>query len=264
MPSRLPSPASLLGDVIAALGFYTRLPVAWAQVAQDGDRQRAFAATQWAAPLAGAAVGLGVGFVLWLAGVLALPPALAAAFALAWGIILTGALHEDGLADTADGFGGGRSREDKLAIMRDSRIGSYGVLALCLSLLARWAALAALVGASPTTALLAAVAAHAGSRAALPLLMAGLPSARPDGLSAGIGYIDNRTVLAALALGFALLLPCGLAFAALASVAVAVALFLLARLALAQIGGRTGDVLGAAQQAGEIAILATATALLVP
>ncbi|RIK85995.1 MAG: adenosylcobinamide-GDP ribazoletransferase, partial [Hyphomicrobiales bacterium] len=122
---------------------------------------RAFAETQWAAPVAGALVGLGVGAVAWLALALGLPASLAAAFALAAGIAVTGALHEDGLADTADGFGGGRDRDGKLAIMRDSRIGSYGVLALGLSLIARWAALAALAAASPAAALAAAVAAHA-------------------------------------------------------------------------------------------------------
>ena len=260
MSSRLPSPATLLGDILAALGFYTRLPVARHGVAPP----RAFAATQWAAPLAGAAVGLCVGGTLWLCALAGLPPALAAALGLAAGVAATGALHEDGLADTADGFGGGRSREDKLAIMRDSRIGSYGVLALCLSLLARFAALAALAQASAAAAFVAVLAAHAGSRAVLPLFMACLPSARADGLSAGIGHVGTRTVLAALALGFALLLPGGLAFALASALAVALVLLLLGRLALAQIGGRTGDVLGAAQQAGEIAILCAASALLIP
>ena len=259
MPSSLPTPALLVGDIAAALGFYTRLPVPHA-----GSRDRGFAKTQWAAPVAGAAVGFAVGLAIWLALALGLPPSLAAAAGLALGVALTGALHEDGLADTADGFGGGASRKHKLAIMRDSRIGSYGVLALCLSLLARWAALTALAQTSVAAALVAAVAAHAGSRAVLPLFMACLPSARADGLSAGIGHVETRTVLAALALGLALLMPGGLAFALASSLAVAFVLLLLGRLALAQIGGRTGDVLGAAQQAGEIAILCVASALLVP
>ena len=255
MPPRLPETA--LADIAACVGFYTRLPAARA-----GMDARAFAETQWAAPVAGALVGLGVGVVAWLALALGLPASLAAAFALAAGIAVTGALHEDGLADTADGFGGGRDRDGKLAIMRDSRIGSYGVLALGLSLIARWAALAALAAASPAAAFAAAVAAHAASRAALPALMAGLPPARPDGLSAGIGRVDDATARIAAALGLLLLLPGGFAFAFVAAVLVALLAFLVARLALAQIGGQTGDVLGAAQQAGEIAVLAAAAAIL--
>jgi adenosylcobinamide-GDP ribazoletransferase len=120
------------------LGFYTRLPVVF-----RGGEARAFADSQWAAPLAGAVVGLICGVGLWVSVLLGLPATVAAALALALGVALTGALHEDGLADTADGFGGGRSREEKLAIMRDSRSGAFGVVAICLSLLIRWAALAA-------------------------------------------------------------------------------------------------------------------------
>lgn len=255
MPSRLPE--TVFADIVACIGFYTRLPVA-----QAGGDGRTFAQTQWAAPVAGALVGLWVGVVAWLALALGLPAPLAAAFALGAGIAATGALHEDGLADTVDGFGGGKDRDGKLAIMRDSRIGSYGVLALGLSLIARWAALAALAAVSPMAALAAAVAAHAASRAALPALMSGLPSARPDGLSAGIGRIDDATARIAAALGFVFLLPGGIGFALVAAVLVAGLAFLVARLALAQVGGQTGDVLGAAQQAGEIAVLAAAAAIL--
>ena len=257
MPLYPPSPALLLRDIAAALGFHTRLPVG----SGDGSG-RAFADSLWAAPVAGAAVGLGAGGAIWLGLSLGLPAALSAAFGLAAGIALTGALHEDGLADTADGFGGGRTADDKLAIMRDSRVGSYGVLALGLSLLLRWAALSALAQASAADAVLAAVAAHAASRAPLPALLAALPPARKDGLSAGIGPVDNRTALAALALGFAFLLSGGLAFAVVAALLTGLAAALVARLALRQIGGQTGDVLGAAQQAGEVAVLSAATAFL--
>jgi len=259
LSSPLPGLPVPLRDAAGALAFYTRLPLPL-----DAGRQRAFADIQWAAPLAGAVIGLVVGAALWLALALGLPAQLAAAVALAAGVVLTGALHEDGLADTADGFGGGRSRDDKLAIMRDSRIGSYGVLAIGLSLIARWAALAALAEASPAGAVLAGIAAHAGSRAVLPALLAALPPARADGLAAGIGAIGSKTVAAALALGFVFLLPCGFTFAVTASVVLGIVAFLVARLALAQIGGQTGDVLGAAQQAGEIALLACATVFLLP
>ena len=255
MPSRLPK--TILPDIAACVGFYTRLPVAWA-----GASARPFAETQWAAPVAGALVGLCVGAVSWLALALGLPASLAAAFALAAGIALTGALHEDGLADTIDGFGGGRDRDARLAIMRDSRIGSYGTLALGLSLIARWAALAALAAASPSAALVGAVAAHAASRAALPAMMTGLPPARPDGLAAGVGHMEPATAFVAAAVGLAFLLPGGLAFAVAAAILVAGLALFVARLALTRIGGQTGDVLGAAQQAGEIAVVAAAAAFL--
>jgi adenosylcobinamide-GDP ribazoletransferase len=240
------------------LGFYTRLPVVF-----RGGEARAFADSQWAAPLAGAVVGLICGVGLWVSVLLGLPATVAAALALALGVALTGALHEDGLADTADGFGGGRSREEKLAIMRDSRSGAFGVVAICLSLLIRWAALAALA-ASPEAALAALVAAHAGSRAVLPAMLAALPPARADGLGSGAGDVGTGTALAALAIGFAALLPGGPAFALAAALVLGLAAFAIARLARSQIGGQTGDVLGAAQQLGEIAVLVAASALLIP
>lgn len=256
MPPRLPH--SILADIAACIHFYTRVPA----IRHAGADGRAFAETQWAAPVAGALVGLGVGIVAWLALLIGLPASLAAIFALGAGVVLTGALHEDGLADMADGFGGGKDRERKLAIMRDSHIGSYGALALGLSLLARWAALATLAAASPLVVLIAAIAAHAASRAALPALMTALPNARSDGLSAGVGRIDPVTARIAGGLGLVFLLPGGFAFAFITAVLVVALAFLIARLALSQIGGQTGDVLGAAQQIGEIAVLATAAAIL--
>src|SRR5204863_1906899 len=101
------------------------------------------------------------------------------------GIALTGALHEDGLADTADGFGGGRDRDDKLRIMRDSRQGSFGVVALVLSIALRAAALGTI--GEPIHVTLALIAAHAASRGVLPVLMHVLTPARPDGLGASAG-----------------------------------------------------------------------------
>lgn len=256
MTSRLQAPDMLLRDIAACLGFYTRLPVRAAPA-------RSFAAAQWAAPVAGAVVGLASGLLLWLCLALGLPHALAAVFALAFGIALTGALHEDGLADVADGFGGGRTRDQKLEIMKDSRLGSYGALALVLSALARWSALVALAGAAPLTMVLALTAAHAASRAPIPLFMLRLPSARTGGLADGVGRMDGKTAAVALALGFVLLFASSPVFALVAALSVAVLFYFLERLAKRQIGGHTGDVLGALQQGGEIAVLAAAAALLV-
>jgi adenosylcobinamide-GDP ribazoletransferase len=211
-------------------------------------------------PLVGVVVGAFGAFGYWLANGLALPPLACAFVALAATILVTGGFHEDGLADVADGFGGGQDRADKLAIMRDSRIGSFGVLALLLGLGLRAAALAAL--ASSAAAAAALIAAHALSRALLPPLMSLLPLARERGLAAATGRPGRRDIWTALALGAAiawLMEGFGVAMLLLfVAVLAAAAVGLLAR---AQIGGYTGDVLGAAQQAAETAVLLTVAAL---
>ena len=172
-------------------------------------------------------------------------------------LVVTGCLHEDGLADTADGFGGGATRERKLEIMRDSRIGTYGVCALTMSILIRAGALASL--ADPRTVVFALIAAHGAARATLPLFMALLPPARSDGLSHAAGRPAQDRLLIAGALGVLILaiflgpLP-GLA----ALVLLAAAVGMMAWLSSAQIGGQTGDVLGALEQVGEIVILLVA------
>ena len=119
-------------EVQLALMLLTRLP------AGRIDPAPTIAAAAWAFPLAGAVVGVLQALVLIAAIGLGLPMAMAAGLALAAGVLATGGLHEDGLADCADGFGGGRSPARKLEIMRDSRIGSYGALALILGLGLRW------------------------------------------------------------------------------------------------------------------------------
>ena len=124
-------------------------------------------------------------FALLFAQLIGLASWPAALLSVLAGIALTGALHEDGLADTADGFFGGRDREEKLAILRDSRQGTYGVLAIVLGVLLRAAALAGI--GDVIHAGLALIAAHAASRAALPAVMTALTPARPDGFGAGAG-----------------------------------------------------------------------------
>jgi adenosylcobinamide-GDP ribazoletransferase len=190
---------------------------------------------------------------------LGLPVMPAAALALAATVLVTGALHEDGLADTADGFGGGATATRKLEIMRDSRIGTYGVLALLLSLLLRWSALVAVAPSGKIFWVL--LAAHAASRALIPTFMAALPSARSDGLSANAGTVDVPVLRLALLIGFVALLTSGFWFALVAALILALCFFGLRALADRQIGGQTGDVLGALQQICEIAILLTAAAL---
>ena len=254
---------SLAVDVETAVLFCTRLPLAWMSVPlgrQAGDMKE-IARASWALPIAGALVGGGGALAYGVAAKIGLAPAPAAALALAATLALTGCLHEDGLADTADGFGGGADRDRKLAIMRDSALGTYGACALFLSLTLRWSALFAI--ADPPSVALALVAAHAGARAVLPAFMRLVPPARADGLAAAAGRPPPPAAAAAAIMGAAALtlllgaLPAAIGFLALAGSA-----FLVARLTLRQIGGQTGDVLGALEQVGEIIILLDAAALL--
>ena len=246
-----------IADLRIAASFATIVPVASSKQAVDGAVARA----TWALPLAGLLVGLAGAAAYALASWLGLPSAIAALLALATTTLITGALHEDGLADTADGLGGGRTRERKLEIMRDSRIGSYGVCALILSFGLRWSALAAI--ANPWMVMLALVSAHAAARAGVPAFMSLVPPARPDGLSASAGSPPGRSVAIAFGLGtLGLALALGPARALVGLVLLSLAGLILARLAIRQIGGQTGDILGAFEQVGEILILLVAAAFL--
>jgi len=247
----------LVRDLRIAISLCTRLPVAPAAAVGEGDIARA----SWAFPIAGALIGLIAAAVYWLAERLHIPPSPASVLALATTIFLTGAMHEDGLADTADGFGGGATREKKLEIMRDSRIGTFGACALGLSLLLRWSALAALEDVRSVA--IALIVAHGAARAVLPAFMSLVASARSDGLSSGAGQPPPASVAVALGLGIvALAIGFGLSAMLTGIVALAGIGLLLAWLALKQIGGQTGDVLGALEQAAEAAVLLLAATLL--
>jgi adenosylcobinamide-GDP ribazoletransferase len=250
--------ADLVHDCKVALAFLTRLPAAPAPTADGAS----LGASVVMFPIVGALIGLlgggGYALVFWLG----VPPLPAAVVALATTIWLTGALHEDGLADVADGFGGGRTLEDKLRIMRDPRIGSYGALALILDLLARAGALAALAG--PWTVAAALVVAGAVSRGALPPVMAMLPYARTDGLAAAAGRPHPLRAAAAVLVAALIAVALLGKAAAPALLAGAGAAFAVAWLARRQIGGHTGDVLGAVQQLTEIGVLLGIVAALRP
>jgi adenosylcobinamide-GDP ribazoletransferase len=238
---RFPRP----GDLCLALGFLTRLPVP----SRRGD----LAASGWAFPLAGAVVGALAALVYWLAIRLGLTTLIAAVLAVAAGILLTGALHEDGLADFADGLGVRGGPAEKLAAMRASGIGSYGMLALLLGVLLRVLALAALVGPAGVTPAL--IAAHAGARALLPLAMWREPQARADGLAVAAGRPGQVTALAALLIGLVILILAEGPLRGVIASLVALLGLLLLPVARRQLGGLTGDVLGAVEQVAEIAIL---------
>jgi adenosylcobinamide-GDP ribazoletransferase len=244
----------LAADLTAALLFSTRLPVPGAAAISGADIARA----GWALPVAGAIVGLIAAAVYWLARLAGLPPLPAAGLTIAASMLATGCLHEDGLADVADSFGAA-TRERKLEIMRDSRIGTYGVCALFTSLLLRAGALATI--SEPALAAPILVATHMAARSGMAPFMRLLPPAREDGLSVGVGRPPGvsavaAAIIGALALGLALEPAAGL----FAVVLLATEFALLAWLCMRQIGGQTGDVLGALEQIGEITILLIAAA----
>ena len=179
----------LLRDLKVALLFLTRFPV---QI--DGTvTMRDLAAAVHAFPLVGAVVGLLAGLAFAGASLLGLPPLPSALIAIVTMILVTGALHEDGLADTADGLGAGADRARALAIMADSRIGSFGALALMISLLARLIALAPIW--EPRQVMAVLIAAAMTSRALMPVVMLLQPSAKADGLAATAGRPEPVRVM---------------------------------------------------------------------
>jgi len=243
--SRLPQ------DLPAMMAFFSRLQVAPRAPAPD------FRASAWAWPLAGLLIALIPAALLAMLRGAGVPPFAAAAVALAALAAVTGALHEDGLADTADGFGGGRDRAAKLAIMRDSRLGTYGTLALLFTGLVRVASLAVLVvdpGRGALVLLMVAVV----SRALALWHWTEMPPARADGLAAAGGRPDGLSLMIGLATGALAAIP--LIIMAFGATLFALALAVLGAFAFnslcrRQIGGHTGDTLGAAQQVAETLLL---------
>jgi adenosylcobinamide-GDP ribazoletransferase len=251
--------SSWLHDVLACLRFYSRLPVPTPPDEADPHGLGRFARAIRMLPLAGALLGLGAAGVFVLALRLHAPPLAAAFLALIAGVLLSGGMHEDGLADCADGFGGGGDRERKLAIMRDSRLGSYGATALVLSLGLRASLIAALAP-MQGGAVLALVAAGALSRCLSLTPLIALPPARADGAGRAAGALTWREARPAFALALALAALPLLAGFSLAACLAAAALAVLSAwgicaLARRQIGGQTGDVAGLTQQAAECAML---------
>lgn len=252
---------SFVTDVARAVAFLSRLPVPARFFEGDDGR---LSRTVRAFPAAGAVIALPTALLLALLLLLGGAPLLAALMALLLSTLIAGGLHEDGLADAADGLGGGRDRERALAIMKDSRTGSYGVLALIFSLGLRAAALSSLaVALGPFGTGLALIAAASLSRATMLLHWRALPPARTDGVAAGVGLPEPFAVR--LALGSAVLLailPMLIAGVSPAALFMAIALGFLVekpftRLCRRRIGGHTGDTIGATQQLSEIAFLTT-------
>jgi adenosylcobinamide-GDP ribazoletransferase len=249
-----------LGDFLLTLGFFTRLPAPM----DDETAKRPLAKAVWAFPIIGVVIGVFGGAVLAVGNNVGVPPLGAALLAIATMICLSGALHEDGLADCADGLWSGADTPKRLAIMRDSRIGAFGVIALILIIGLKAVAIGKLatVGGSWST-VLAIVAAASLSRGLLPVAMLLMPLARDDGRAANAGAPTQQDAIIAAGLAALICLLC-LGFSA-GVIAVLIGaglatLFLLQ--ALKRVGGYTGDVLGASQQILEATTLLVASSVL--
>lgn len=254
-----------LDDVARATGFLSRLPMP-ARHFKDYDGTLSRAAAMF--PVAGLLIALGPGIMVWFLTSLEANAALTALLTLLVLVGFTGALHEDGLADSADAFGARGGREHMLAIMKDSRIGAYGVLALMVSFSLRAVALTIITAATGgLNALLLLLAVAALSRSAMVWHWSALPLARTDGIAAAVGAPDSATSKRTILIGGALFLL--LASLATGPVAATIALGAMAATAWqwtgavrVRLGGHTGDTIGATQQITETAGLTTLALLL--
>jgi len=243
--------AKLLEHFALCISFFSRIPLPPSLAAKiSHDIKLTEAITLF--PIAGLVIAI-ITAGLWYLASMALPPTLAAGLAIGFSLLITGALHEDGLADCADGFGGTPDKDKALTIMRDSTIGTYGGAALVLSIGLRWAALANL---APIAGCLALLIAHSGSRAAMTIAMQFSVYARAEGLGKlASGELPSAHFLITLLIAFAFALLFGLWQGAVAFAIALTLAWTFLKYAEHRIGGYTGDVLGAMQQIAEIAIL---------
>lgn len=255
-------PLRLLADFLACLRFYSRLPVPVLPFETEPYAMLDFGKSVRVLPFAGWLIGAVGGAILIAAHMLGLPPLAAAAFALTALLLATGAFHEDGLADTADGLGGGMTIERKLDIMKDSRIGTFGGAALIMSLVLRISLLAEILlhFGAPVAALIMAASGGASRVAAL-MLHALLPPARQEGAAWAAAKPLPSTLI--MAVGLAILIGLSPAWAGVAPARLGLGLALMALAALVmawiahrQIKGMTGDIAGATQQIAEILFFA--------
>jgi len=253
----LPSPRVLINDLLIAMSLLTRLPI---PQADWSNTECPPARAAWAYPLAGLVVGGLAAITGLVAGALGVGPTVVAVLMLAVLSVTTGAMHDDGLADCADGFWGGWDKARRLEIMKDSAIGAYGVLALIIIFALKGASLSALLAHPGATAWLILLPAIL-SRATMVAVMELLPNAREDGLSSKTGKPGKPAMWVAVALGViaAFLAPAsGFVLIAAAGLSAGVVALIASR----KIGGQTGDVLGATQSITEVALLITLSAAL--
>lgn len=239
----------MIQKFLLALSFFTRLPIG----------KRDFGSLTLAQsviffPIAGAVIGgMDSAFYIAMLG-LGIPSNISAWLTIGFHLLLTGGLHEDGLADTADGLASGRDRTQKLAIMRDSRIGSYGVLALITIIALRANIIAGFAGSFATIFIFIATATC--SRSFLTIFMYKISYARDFGLAVRAGKPNVRQTIIALSIGILSLFITGEILAAITAIfALAIIYVILKHIFIKNFNGITGDTLGASQQISEVTLL---------
>lgn len=244
----------IIEDLRAAFMLLTRIPVRW-----DKETPPDLNRCLWTYPIVGMVVAL-VGVCVYGGGIfIHLPNGVSVLLSIAVMIIVTGAFHEDGLADTLDGFGGGLTAEKKLEIMRDSRIGTYGGLGLIIVIGLKAAVLWSMAYYQFMAALLVGASL---SRFMIILILRILPPAREGGLSVNAGRPSNNTILVGLSTPLLISMLLLDLRTSLIVVAVAVIItWLFSRFTFKQVGGFSGDILGATQQISEVAIFLTLASL---
>lgn len=248
-----------LNDAMRSVSFLSRIPVH--DIFFEGP-QRSIAQTAGAFPLAGLFITLPIAILASCLASTGADALVISVIVLVVATLATGALHEDGLADTADGFGGGHDKARALTIMKDSRIGTYGAMALISSFVLRAACLAALVREASALSVAAVLLATACvSRALMVWHWQSLPPAKAAGIAVAAGQPGKAEARTALAFGFAAILialPFISLKACIAALAASIAAtYLFSRFCRRKIDGHTGDTIGATQQITEIVMLAS-------
>lgn len=248
-------------EAALAFGLLTRIPLPSLELRTGASLASAF----WAYPVAGAAVGFAGAAACWLAATLGFSTGVCVVATIAAILLVGGALHEDGLADFWDGIGGGETRDDKLEIMRDSRIGTYGVLALVLMLGLHGLLLVNLyhyAGLGSVAAGL--IASEAAARGALAVPLGTMLPARTDGLGQTMAGLQATNLAVGMLIAAVIaLLALGLnGFAVILGAALGAAV--ISMLAGGFLGGFTGDVLGAAAATARVGALAALVLMVTP
>lgn len=242
----------LIENLALSLAFFSRIPLPenlGNRISHDARIGEAAAFF----PIAGLIISLPIALV-WFISSSYLPATIAAGLAIGLSLLITGGLHEDGFADCADGLGATPNRERALEIMRDSRIGTYGSLALILSIGLRWAALASL---DPISGVLAIIVCNVGARSAMTIAMQFSDYARPEGLGKQADIMRQSDFFAAILIAFSVAIICGWFWGFVALCFAYITAWLFLKRLEHRLGGYTGDGLGAIEQIAEITILIT-------
>jgi len=250
--------AQVVADLHVVWIFFTRLP--WPGDYWPGADSRKniptvkLSTAARAFPFAGIIIGAIGALVLFVGARAGLHPLAASILAIGAGMLASGAIHEDGLADVFDGFGGGANKTQKLEIMKDSRIGTYGMAALIITTVLKATLLAGFPG--PGMAAGALFIANVLPRAGLPLMMVMLKPAKKSGLGHGAGTPKKDDAIISVVIGaLVAALVFGLSVGIIALLAAGLGMALMGYIAKRQIGGLSGDVLGGAEQIGENFVL---------